>query len=206
MHNQRREGGSARSRDDLIVTDTSPLITLALGDGLRALTAPGLRVVIPDAVWVEATRIEEAPGASELIEWLARNDNLVSTRPTEVGQDQLQRLRDGRSIRGMGEAAAVEVLTSTARLHPLRTMFLLFEDTDLKKRTVILPASSFAITTGDWLRSLEKNGLIQSADEVLDRATARGRTLDLQRTPRSREAALEEADSSLKRVAEKSRL
>ena len=89
----------SQTTDDLIVTDASPLITLALGDQLHALTAPGLRVVIPDAVWVEATRFEGAPGASELIEWIARNDDQVSTRPTEIGQDQLQRLSDGRPIR-----------------------------------------------------------------------------------------------------------
>ena len=70
--------------DDLIVTDTSPLITLALGDQLHALTAPRLRVVIPDAVWVEATRVEDAPGASALIDWVARNDERVSTRPTSA--------------------------------------------------------------------------------------------------------------------------
>lgn len=186
-----------RPTDDLLITDTSPLITLALGEGLRALTAPGLRVVIPDAVWVEATRVEGAPGASELIDWLARNDDLVSMRPTEVGQDQLQRLRDGRSIRGMGEAAAVEVLTTNARLHPSRHMFLLFEDTDLRKRTVILPNFCYAISTGDWLRALERHEIIQSADEVLDRATARGRTLDLQRVQRSRDDALEAAKSRL---------
>ena len=183
--------------DDLIITDTSPLITLALGDQLHALTAPGLRVVIPDAVWVEATRIENAPGASELIEWIARNDDRVTTRPTEVGQDQLQRLRDGRPIRGMGEAAALEVLKTTAEYHPFRHLFLIFEDKDLEKRAIILPERAYAITTGDWLRLAERKGLIQSADEALDRAAARGRTVDRQRIEGSRREAIEAAEKSL---------
>ena len=153
--------------DDLIVTDTSPLITLALGEHLHALTAPGLRVVIPDAVWVEATRIEGSPGATELIEWIATYDELVSVRPTETGQDQLQRLRDGRTIRGMGEAAALEVLKTTAERHPARHLFLIFEDKDIEKRSVILPEKAYAIATGDWLRLAERNGLIQSAEERL---------------------------------------
>ncbi len=41
----------------LIVTDTSPLITLALADALDVLLRPGLPVSIPDAVYVEATRV-----------------------------------------------------------------------------------------------------------------------------------------------------
>ncbi len=187
----------SRTTDDLIVTDISPLITLALGDQLHALTAPGLRVVIPDAVWVEATRFESAPGASELIEWIARNDEQVSIRPTEIGQDQLQRLSDGRPIRGMGEAAALEVLATTAEYHPSRHLFLIFEDRDLEKRTIILPERAYAITTGDWLRLAERKGLIQSANETLDRAAARGRTVDRQRQVGSRREAIKAAEASL---------
>ena len=96
--------------DDLIVTDTSPLITLAVVDQLHVLTLPKIRIVIPDAVFVEATRYERAPGASRLIEWVAEHDALVTLRPTETGVDQLNRLKEGRSIRGMGETAALEVL------------------------------------------------------------------------------------------------
>ena len=47
----------------LIVTDTSPLITLALADSLDALLRPGLTVHIPDAVYTEAIRIRDAPAS-----------------------------------------------------------------------------------------------------------------------------------------------
>lgn len=87
------------------MTDTSPLITLALADHSNVLTRRSLRVVIPDAVYVEATRVEGAPGASRLIAWLARHDDLVSIRPTETGLDQIERIRAGRSIRGLGAPA-----------------------------------------------------------------------------------------------------
>ena len=46
----------------LIVTDTSPLITLALADALDVLLRPSIPVSIPDAVYVEATRIRTAAG------------------------------------------------------------------------------------------------------------------------------------------------
>ena len=34
--------------DDLIITDTSPLITLAIADHLHVLTMSRIRIVIPD--------------------------------------------------------------------------------------------------------------------------------------------------------------
>jgi len=178
---------------DIIVTDTSPLITLAIADHLHVLTIPTIRVVIPDAVYFEATRFERAPGASRIIDWANRHDDIVSIRPTQTGLDQLNRLREGRSIRGMGETAALEVLETDTKNHPDRYHFLIFEDRDVEKRAIILPDRAFAIATGDWLRTLESLKLIQSADHVLDVAQAEGRTIDRQRRQLSHDTALEAA-------------
>ena len=94
----------------LIVTDTSPLFTLVLADSLDVLLRPGLSVSIPDAVYIEATRVRGAPGADRIVEWI--NDHLETVRivPTDVGIDQQRRLEEGRSIRGLGEQAAIEAL------------------------------------------------------------------------------------------------
>ena len=46
----------------LIVTDTSPLLTLALADALDALLRPRLRVRIPDAVFIECGSHGFKPG------------------------------------------------------------------------------------------------------------------------------------------------
>ena len=54
----------------LIVTDTSPLFTLVLADSLDVLLRPGLSVSIPDAVYIEATRVRGAPGADRIVEWI----------------------------------------------------------------------------------------------------------------------------------------
>jgi hypothetical protein len=187
--------------DDLIITDTSPLITLAIADHLHVLTMSRIRIVIPDAVFVEATRIEGAPGASRLIEWAANHDDLVSIRPTEVGLDQINRLKTGRTIRGLGEAAALEVLETTARHHPTRHLFLLFEDRDIEKRSIILPPNAYAIATGDWLRILETAGLIQSADQILDRAATEGRTMERQRMQLSRPTAIDAASAAVAKTS-----
>jgi hypothetical protein len=61
----------------LIVTDTSPLFTLALAESLDVLLRPGLPVRIPDAVFFEATRVHGAPGAEQIVEWINAHLDMV---------------------------------------------------------------------------------------------------------------------------------
>src|SRR3974390_517787 len=94
----------------LIVTDTSPLFTLVLADALDTLLRPGLAVSIPDAGYVEAPRVHGAPGADRIVEWINADLDAVRIIPTDIGIDQQRRLEEGRSIRGLGEQAAIEAL------------------------------------------------------------------------------------------------
>lgn len=165
----------------LIVTDTRPLLTLALADALDALLRPGLPVRIPDAVYIEATRVHGAPGADQIVEWINAHMDLVSIAPTDVGIDQQRRLEEGRSIRGLGEHAAIEALERFLRSDPTAEALLLFEDSDVEKRRAIVDQRVGLIGTGDFLRELEAAGLIQSADHILDQAAAQGRNVERQR-------------------------
>ncbi len=165
----------------LIVTDTSPLLTLVLADSLDVLLRPGIGVSIPDAVYIEATRVHGAPGAEQIVAWI--NDHIEAIRivPTDIGIDQQRRLEEGRSIRGLGEQAAVEALERYLRVYPDSEALLLFEDSDILKRRAIFDNRVGLISTGDYLRELEEAGLIQSADQVLDQASAQGRNVERQR-------------------------
>ena len=165
----------------LIVTDTSPLFTLVLADSLDVLLHLGLPVHIPDAVYVEATRVRGAPGADRIVEWI--NDHLEQVRivPTDIGIDQQRRLEEGRSTRGLGEQAAIEALERFLRTDPAAEALLLFEDTDVERRRAIVDARAGLISTGDFLRALEGARLIQSSDQILDRSAARGRNVSRQR-------------------------
>jgi len=165
----------------LIVTDTSPLFTLVLADSLDVLLRPGLPVRIPDAVHIEATRVHGAPGAEQIVEWINAHLDMVQIVPTDIGIDQQRRLEEGRTIRGMGEQAAIEVLERFLRSNPAAEALLLFEDTDIEKRRAIVDQRVGLISTGDFLRELEAAGLIQSTDYILDQAAAHGRNVDLQR-------------------------
>jgi hypothetical protein len=165
----------------LIVTDTSPLFTLVLADALDALLRPGLAVSIPDAVYIEATRVHGAPGGEQIMEWINAHLDVVRIVPTDIGIDQQRRLEEGRSIRGLGEQAAIETLERFLRGNPDAEALLLFEDSDVVKRRAIVDQRVSLISTGDFLRELEAAGLIQSTDHILDQAAERGRNVERQR-------------------------
>ena len=165
----------------LIVTDTSPLFTLVLAGALDVLLRPGLAVSIPDAVYIEATRVHGAPGAEQIVGWINAHADLVRIAPTDVGIDQQRRLEEGRTIRGLGEQAAIETLERFLRSDPIGEALLLFEDSDIGKRHAVVDERVGLVSTGDFLRELEAVGLIQSADAILDEATAQGRNVERQR-------------------------
>ncbi len=169
-------------RLSLIVTDTSPLITLAVADSLGALLLPGLPVALPDAVYFEATRVRTAAGASRLVEWINANAALVRIVPTEIGVDQQRRLEEGRTIRGLGEQAAIEVLDRLLTERGDVAALLLFEDTDLLRRHAVVDERVTLVSTGDFLRGLQAARLIQSADQILDDAARAGRNVGRQRS------------------------
>jgi hypothetical protein len=165
----------------LIVTDTSPLFTLVLADALDVLLRPGLAVSIPDAVYIEATRVRGAPGADRIVEWINAHLEQVRIVPTDIGIDQQRRLEEGRSIRGLGEQAAIETLERFLRSDPAAEALLLFEDTDIERRHAIVDQRVSLISTGDFLRELEAAGLVQSTDQILDQAAAQGHNVERQR-------------------------
>lgn len=180
----------------LIVTDTSPLITLAVAGELNVLLAPGIPVSIPDAVYIEATRVHTAPGANRIVDWINDHADRVRIVPTEIGIDQQRRLEEGRSIRGLGEQAAIEALERFLSRDPQATALLLFEDTDVLKRRAVVDERVGIISIGDFLRELEDAHLIQSSDHILNEAAAKGRNVGEQRiasnSPEGREALREQ--------------
>src|SRR5262249_42699170 len=140
-------GSPLTKRFSLIVTDTSPLFTLVLAEALDALLRPGLDVSIPDAVYIEATRVHGAPGAEQIVAWI--NDHLDKVRivPTDIGIDQQRRLEEGRSVRGLGEQAAIETLERFLRAGSDAEALLLFEDSDVNRRRAVVDARVSLIST-----------------------------------------------------------
>ena len=169
----------------LLVTDSSPLITLAAADALSCLTRLGLPIIIPDMVFVEVTQDVARLGASQIVDWVREAGADVRIAPTRIYSEfEALRMLDPKTrSRGRGEQAALEILNAELARLPETHAFLLFEDSDVGKRSFVraLPENVAAISTGDLLRELEFAGLIQSADHIIDAALAANRNVERQR-------------------------
>ena len=188
----------------LIVTDPSPLITLAVANELDVLLRAGVPVDIPDAVYIEATRVRTAPGANQIGAWINDHSDRVRIVPTETGIDQQRRLEEGRVIRGMGERASIEALDIFLAKNPDARALLLFEDSDILKRRAIVDEQVSLISTGDFLRELQAAHLIQSAEHILDEAARSGRNVERQRDPASDPASDPDVRDALRRQLQSS--
>lgn len=160
----------------LIVTDVPPLITLAAAQRLDYLLYPELPVVIPDAVFYEATRQTDKLGAQEIIDWHRAHIDVVSIEPTRAFKNEIERIArgGGRIERDLGERAAVEVI----RNHPLAVgerAILLSDDRDVDRVVIVDPQKIILLTTWDYLRQLEEAQRIQSAQAVFEAARDKGR-------------------------------
>lgn len=169
----------------LLVTDASPLITLAAADALNCLTRLGLPVTIPDMVYTEVTQDLAKLGASRVIAWVRAHPDQVRIAPTQVYAEfeALRTLNSNAKSRGRGEQAALEILNAYTLTSPDSRAFLLFEDSDIVRRSFVrtLPENVVSISTGDLLKELEAAGFIQSADHILDEAAQAQRNINEQR-------------------------
>jgi hypothetical protein len=165
-------------RVSLYVLDTGPLITLAAADGLDYLLYPNVAVVIPDAVFYEATRDSAKLGAQSIIDWVKEHHSQVEIAVTNayLNFDSARQVNPGAYEPNLGERAAVEVIEEPARLKDDEKAVLLCEETAVTRRIVVRErAKIIELTTMDFLTLLEEERRIQSADAVFDRALAAGR-------------------------------
>lgn len=164
-------------RVSLVVTDAPPLITLAAAKSLDYLLYPDLPVIIPDAVFFEATGSAGKLGAQEILDWYRAHTGQVRIEPTQVFQDELLlREQAGRKpARDLGERSALEFIRSLPMTNDSRVL-LLSDDRDVERLIVIDPDRLILLTTWDYLRQLEDAHRIQSADAVIEAAREAGRS------------------------------
>ena len=97
----------------LIVADAPPLITLAAAQRLDYLLYPKLPVLIPDAVFHEATSSAGKLGAQEILDWYRANEAEIRVEPTQIFHEELvlrSAMPGRRPSRDLGERAAIEVI------------------------------------------------------------------------------------------------
>ena len=163
----------------LFVVDTGPLITLAVAQSLDYLLYVNADVVIPDAVLHEATADAARLGAEDIIDWVKAHRNRIEIAPTKVYQifDAARLAIPGLREPDLGERAAVEVIEEPSRLLGDERGLLLCEETAILRRVVVRDRRRIVeLSTLDFLRLLEAEHLIQSAEQVFELAANAGRT------------------------------
>ena len=160
------------SRDlKIFVVDTGPLITLAAAESLDYLLYVNADVVIPDAVLHEATRDAARLGAQDIIDWIKAHRAHVEIAPTkayeiyDAARVTIPNLREP----DLGERAAVEVIEEPDRLQGDERGVLLCEETAVLRRVVVRDRTRIVeLSTLDFLRILEAEQRIQSAEQVFE--------------------------------------
>ena len=158
----------------LIVTDSGPLITLAIAESLDVLFLPHLPVIIPDMVRHEVIQDLSKPGAALVADWIRQNDpHRLTVRSTEIFEEfmLLRSMNPATKTKNRGEQAAAEVLGRALDGKDCGAV-LLFEDSAVRKTNFLtrLPDSVAVTSTSAFLFGLESRGLIQSAQSILDQA------------------------------------
>src|SRR5208282_6804631 len=96
----------------------------------------------------------------------------------------------------------LETLERVLSANTAAEALLLFEDSDIMRRRVIVDERVDLISTGDFLRELEAAHLIQSSDRILDVATEAGRNMERQREITSDESVRGALQEQLRKTEE----
>ena len=162
-------------RFSLIVTDSGPLITLAVAKSLDVLLLPRLPVIVPDMVRFEVIRDTSKPGAQAVADWIRLNEGpALRVGSTEVFEEYqaLLGVRPSTKTSHRGEQAAAEILSNELK-NTDHGAVLLFEDSGVRKQNFLvrLPGNVVVTSTSEFLFDLESVKLIDSAAAILRRAT-----------------------------------
>ena len=158
----------------LIVTDSGPLITLAIAGALDVLFLPNLPVIVPDMVRHEVIQDLSKPGAALVAAWIRLNDpHRLTVRPTEVFEEYmlLTSINPATKTKNRGEQAAAEVLGNALEGKDFGAI-LIFEDSAVRKTNFLtrLPDGVVVTSTSEFLFGLESHGLLVNAQAILDDA------------------------------------
>jgi hypothetical protein len=179
----------------ILIVDAGPLITLAAATSLDYLLYADGTVIIPDAVFFEATRDASRLGANVIVEWVNANLERIHIAPTNAFAAFTRIYEAGEIDRqaDLGERAAVEYARHHIHLEPNERAVVLSEDRKVTGLRLAREEASRAIiiTMRDFLLTLERIGRINSADAVYEAAADAGRTP-------SRRQLLDQHDPSLR--------
>lgn len=142
------------------------MVTLAAAASLDYLLYVNGPVIIPDAVFFEATRDVARLGAGTIVEWVNANLGRVHIAPTNAFTAFARDYEAGLTERelDLGERAAIEYARHRIHLEPDERAVLLSEDRKVTGLRIAREESPrvIIITMRDFLRELKRIGRINS--------------------------------------------
>jgi hypothetical protein len=157
----------------LVIPDAGPFNSLWVAGELPLLMKFGMPVVIIDQVYAELTSDpENYLKDREVKEFVESHPEVFTIERTRVGEMAAFWRQQGHSTDGqsLGEAAIANFFQHGLEKYVRddQAALLLFEDSDLQSVKVIRrPRNVHLLTTIGWLRALEEDGIIPSADDVI---------------------------------------
>jgi hypothetical protein len=160
----------------VVLPDTGPLISLALGQALDLLllVSDDVRLVLTDVVEFEAThRADRYADAAAIQGFLSAHADRVEVLPTTIGSLALGDLRRkalaGEPVslpKDLGELSITNFVISLRTVNPGDPMLVIVEDDWFSAHAYSVPGNVHLLSTSAWLDGLEQLGLIRSAAAV----------------------------------------
>jgi hypothetical protein len=167
---------TARRPIRVVLPDTGPLISLALGQALDLLllVSDDVRLVVTDVVEFEAThRADHYADAAAIQGFLSVHADRVEVLPTTIGALALGDLRRkalaGEAVslpKDLGELSIMNFVISLRTVNPGDPMLVIVEDDWFSAHAYSVPGNVHLLSTSAWLDGLEQLGLIPSAAAV----------------------------------------
>lgn len=167
---------------DLVILDSGPLISLAYADRLDLIEVFDRPIIVPDIVKLECLKKPDAPDYAVLQRWFAQAGNrvrIVETPVREAYEAALARERRGerRATSGFGDAVLSYVLRRLDDYVPQGSVPLVLIEDETASKLLARFERAHILSTRTWLVSLERAGVIRSAQAVIDRIAYGGRVL-----------------------------
>lgn len=168
---------------DLVIPDSGPLISLAHAGRLDLVLVFDRPVVIADIVQLECLKKPGSPDHDTLANWFARAGNRIRIEDTGmrgVYQAAIERERSGeepRATSGYGDAALAYMLRRIDIIAGPTTIPLVLLEDSKAARSLQRFDRAHILSTRTWLNSLERAGVIPSADRIIQQMKGEGRDL-----------------------------
>ena len=161
-------------RCTLLIPDAGPLISLWVADCLDLLLRLDMPIVVVDAVYDEVSRDPSYLQDAEIKAFIDAHVPPFAIEETNIGTVARERRRAGQPpIRNTGELAIIQFISEDGGVQRYLKagdpLLILFEDRSL--RVFQRPPNMHLLSTVGLLRGMEHEGLISSADAIIQEMT-----------------------------------